>query len=131
MASLRTIFRQIEREGARFGLFPLMRDGKVSVCEMVHELPPGGRVDRLVQPHKAPRVVCSLDETSPMDSWASIVARCLSRHQHDYMKMVRKHWRRQSEEGQRKLDDMKRDIKARLFSKLVRGRVMSLPPVRG
>ncbi len=131
MASLRTIFRQIEREGARFGLFPVMRDGKVSVCERVREIDIKRGSDRLTHVVEAPRVVCSLDETSPMDAWASILKRRLSRHQHDYMKMVRAHWRRQREQGERTMGDLKRDIKARVFSKIVRGRQLFLPPVRG
>lgn len=131
MASLRTIFRQIEREGARFGLFPLMREGKVSVCERVLEHAPHGRADRLVQPARRDRVVCSFDETSPMDAWASVLARRFSRHQHDFMRMVKKRARRLHAEQQRTVEDMKRDIRARLFSRVVRQRVMSLPPVRG
>lgn len=125
MASLATIFRQVAREGARWGLVPVMRNGKVAVCEMVYELPQR-RNDCPVIPRKTPRVVCSLDETSGLDAFAAILAHRLRREHHDFMKLVRKRRERLAAEAQREADLRRKDLRAKLETLLIRRRIMSV-----
>ena len=88
MASLSTIFRQVEREGARWGLFPVLRDGCVKVCERVAELDeqPGHPA---ILTHTM-RPVLSLNEHSPMDAFSGLLRHRLQRHQYDLAAMAKK-----------------------------------------
>jgi hypothetical protein len=124
VASLATIFRQVEREGARWGLVPVMRDGKVAVCELVSEL--HSRPGTPVIPHKAPRVVCSLDEKSGLDAFAAVLAHRLRREHHDFMRLVRKRQDRLAAEARREMETRRRDLRAKLETLLIRRRIMSV-----
>lgn len=123
MASLAAIFRQVEREGARWGLVPVMRDGCVKVCEMVAEIPqqaPG----KITIPVKVPRVVCSLDENSPLDAFAAVLLHRLKREHHDFMKLVRARQERLRRQGQAELDLRRRDLRRKIET-LARRRVIT------
>lgn len=76
MASLATIFRQVEREGRPYGLFPIYKDGKVKVCERAAQLPQRKDAPKIVE--YAPAVVASLDETSALDAWSAVLMKRLS-----------------------------------------------------
>lgn len=126
MASLATIYKQVEREGARWGLFPVIKDGRVKICEMVFELPPHSRGSTTV-PHRSPRVVCSLDEQSPLDAFAMVLRHRLQRQHHDFMRMVRARAARLRAMQMREMEDRRRDLRARIERKVIRGQIMSLP----
>lgn len=121
MASLAAIFKQVEREGRRWGLVPVLRDGKVAVAEMLSEIPPVGP-GRCVVPEKGPRVICSLDENSPMDAFALILSQRVKRHQHDFMRMVKARQDRIYAEQRAEADLRRKDLRAQLMARVVRGR---------
>lgn len=127
MASLMTIYRQVEREGGRWGLYPVMRDGKISVCEMVHEIPPRSS-DVSVMPHKSPRVVASLDENSGMDAFSAILRHRISRHVHDFSALVFASRARARAEEQKRIDDQRAQFRAWLHRS--RGRIISVGGMR-
>jgi hypothetical protein len=128
MASLAAIFRQVEREGARWGLVPIMRDGKVAVAEMVSEIAtrPAGSV---VAPSRAPRVICSLDENSPMDAFSMILRNRIQRHNHDFAKLVLASRAKQARRDMAELEDRKRDLRAQWERRIIRGRITSMPAI--
>lgn len=128
MASLATIFRQVEREGPRWGLFPVMRDGKVSVCELVYELPERPR-GCFVIPRKTPRVVCSLDESSGLDGFSAVLMHRLHRQHHDFMKLVNRRRDRLRAIEMRELQLRRRDLRAKIEAAAIRRRIMSLPAI--
>ncbi len=123
MASLATIKRQVDREGARWGLVGVIRDGSVKVCEMVAELPRRPRGATIVV-DKVPRVVCSLDESSPLDAFASVLRHRLRREHHDFMKLVRNRQMRMRRDAQRDIDLRRIDLRKKLEQIAVR-RVVS------
>ncbi len=129
MASLAAIFRQVKREGARWGLYPIMRaaEGKVAVAEMVNELPqrPHGC---MVIPEKAPRVVASLDEDSGMDAFSAILRHRLTRFQHDFVAMIMKRQRREKEEAEAELRSRREQFRA--FLRRSNNRVISVGGIR-
>lgn len=109
MASLMTIFRQIEREGARWGLFPVLERDRVRVCEKVKELVTHGPRG-LTSTRDAFRTVCSLNEQSGFDSFNSILAQRLKREHHDFMKMVITRERRIKAQKQAEIDLRLKDL---------------------
>lgn len=126
MASLMTIFRQVEREGRRWGLVPMMRDGKVSVCELVDEMVPcqeGG----IVKTQKGMAVVASLDENSPADAFCSILLHRVQRHHRDFMKMVAIREEREREAANREMEERRRDMRAHWRAKFIRSRTLFVP----
>ena len=124
MASLATIFKQVAREGARWGLFPLMRDGKVKVCERVAELPLRENAPKIVE--YAPRVVASLDENSGLDALSAILLHRISRFRHDFAaQMIRAQSQRQAAE-QQVVDDRRKQFRA--FLKRSNNRIVSVGP---
>lgn len=125
MASLATIFRQVEREGRRWGLVPVMRADSVAVCEMVDEIPTRAKGSTVI-PTKTPRVVCSLSPSSGMDAFASVLMHRLRREHHDFMKLVRKRQDRLRAAEQAKADDRRKDLRASLEKLLIRRRIMSV-----
>lgn len=123
MASLQAIYRQVEREGKRWGLVPIMRDGKVAVAEMVWELPRRDS-NHVVAPVKAPRVICSFDESSPMDAFAILLRNRASRHRHDFMKLVRARQERLAAEQMAEIQQRRKDLRAEFEKRAIRGRIM-------
>lgn len=125
MASLATIFRQVEREGRRWGLVPVIRDGQVKVCEMVAEIvarPPGC----MVIPERIPRVVCSLDENSAMDAWSMVLQHRLKREHHDFMRMVRRRADRLAATARAEMDLRRKDLRSQIQSRVIQQRIMSI-----
>lgn len=123
MASLAAIKRQVDREGARWGLVGVIRDGCVKVCELVSEVsarPAGGTTI----PHKVPRVVCSLDENSPLDAFAGVLLHRLKREHHDFMRLVRNRNDRLRREEQANADLRRKDMRVKLEA-LARRRVIT------
>lgn len=123
MASLAAIKKQVDREGARWGLSAVIRDGCVKVCEMVAEMQPctnGG----IHHPIKVPRYVCSLDESSPLDAWSSVLMHRMKREHFDFMKLVRARRDRLRKEAQTELDLRRSDLRHKLED-LARRRVIS------
>jgi hypothetical protein len=100
-----------------------MRDGKVSVCEMVSEIPKRAS-NHVVAPTKAPRVICSLDENSAMDAFAMVLAHRIKRHEHDFMKLVKARQDRIRAEIQAENELRRKDLRAELMKRLIRGRVI-------
>ncbi len=113
MASLAAIFRQVAREGARWGLVPVLHADCVKVCEMVWELPPRPKGTAVI-PRQVPRVVCSLDETSGLDGFSSVLLHRLKREHHDFMKMVRTRQNRLRAEAQAELSLRQADLRRKL-----------------
>jgi uncharacterized small protein (DUF1192 family) len=122
MASVSAIVRQIEREGLRWGLFPLVRDGKVFVaeripvayCEPGHGL---GYVD-----HKL-RAICSIDEEN---TFANVLRNRIERCEADLAERAAERdaalAREQAAGEEARSHTYRGDIK-----RLRRGRIMSLP----
>lgn len=77
MASLMTISNQVAREGARWGLYPIIRDGKVKVCARVAQLPTRANAPKIVE--YTHEVVASLDENSGLDAWSAVLLKRLTR----------------------------------------------------
>ena len=123
MASLMAIFRQVAREGARWGLVPVLRRdlGKVQVCEMVSEQTTNGGI---TCPVKRPRPIMSLDESSPMDAWSMVLMHRLRREHHDFMKLVRNRQDRLKREQQAEIAQRGADLRRKLEA-LARRRVIS------
>lgn len=126
MASLATIFRQVARQGARWGLFPILRDGRVAVAEMVSERP-RHRSGQMVKPHRAPRVICSLDEDSALDAFSMILKFRAQRHHHDFMKIVVASQAKKKAAEARELDQRRKDLRKAIESRVTRGRLMFTP----
>lgn len=130
MASLATIFRQVAREGRKWGLTPIIRDGKVKVCEMVATITQRS-ADSPVVVVKVPRVVCSLDGDSPLDAFAAVLRSRARRHQHDVMAMWNQRLARERADGERALADRRRDFREKFERLIIRRQVMSLPSGTG
>lgn len=124
--SLASIFRQVEREGRRWGLFPILRDGKVAVAEMVYELPKH-QDGATVRPQKTPRVICSFDEDSAMDAFSMVLRFRAQRHHHDFMKIVMASQRKKHEAEQRIVDQRRKDLRKAIESRVIRQRLMFTP----
>lgn len=117
MPSLATIFRQVEREGARWGLVPIMRGNKVAVAQKVAAIP-RHKPTATVTPGETYEVICSLDESSPMDAFAAILRHRLGRQHADFMKMVKKRLDRlkaiERREVEQRYEDMRRELDKRI-----------------
>ncbi len=113
MASLAAIQRQVNREGKRWGLVGIIRDGAVKVCETVNEVLPR-KQGCITVPEKTPRVVCSLDENSSFDAFAQVLAHRLKREHHDFMKLVNNRKARLRREAQAELDLRRSDLRRKL-----------------
>ncbi len=123
MASLAAIYKQVAREGARWGLVPVLRDGCVKVCELVAEVSPRPQGCTTI-PHKEPRVICSLNEESGLDGWSSVLLHRLKREHHDFMKLVRNRQARLKATQQAELDLRRKDLRQKLQNLAVQ-RVLS------
>ncbi len=121
MASLGTIFKQVEREGRRWGLFPVMKDGKVKVCENVYELPT--RKDAPKIPQLSARTVCSLDENSPLDAFNAVLVHRMKRHAQDYHRQMMDSQLRKKAEEQAAVNDQRKQF--RNFLARSKNRVMT------
>jgi len=129
--SLARIARQVQREGARWRLSPLIRDGKVWIVEYVPEIPPGlSRPGRLVVPILSPRVVLKLDNDAAMDAWSMVLRRRMSRQFSDFMRLVKNRSDRLRKEEQRILDQLKRDVRVRTEAKFIRSRTLFGPGIQ-
>ena len=63
------VYRQIKREGARHGLFPVLRNGRCFVAEMGHTMRAGDVVGVMLD---EPSVICSVDMAHPLGNvWKS------------------------------------------------------------
>lgn len=117
MPSLATIFRQVEREGARWGLVPVMRNGKVGVAQRVPSIP-RHKPTSTVTLGETLEVICSLDENSPMDAFAAILRHRLGRQHADFMKMVRRRQERlkaaERRENEQRYEDLRRQLDQRI-----------------
>lgn len=129
MASLATILRNIEREGPRWGLTGKIVDGKVKVCERVWEIPARARGASTI-PVQVERVVCSLDEDSPLDAFTAVLRHRLQRHHHNFARMVQKRRARLQAIVMRELNQRRADFRRRMEREVIRGRIMSVPGAR-
>lgn len=130
MASLATIFRQVEREGRKWGLVPLLRDGCVKVCEMVAEMRQHS-IDCPVVIVKTPRVICSLNESSPVDAFAAILRSRRTRHNADILTSWNQRLRREREAAMRDAEQRQADFRAKWERLIIRQQIRSLPTGMG
>lgn len=114
MASLAAIKRQVDRDGARWGLVAVIRDGAVKVCEVVSEITRPARDGTMQIPTKSQRVVCSLDESSSLDAFAMVLAHRLRREHMDFMKMVNRRRDRLRAEALKDIEARRRDLRRKL-----------------
>lgn len=117
MPSLATIFRQVEREGARWGLVPVMRGNRVGIAQKVSTIA-RHKEGATVTPGEQLEVFCSLGEDSPMDAFAAILRHRLGRQHADFMKMVRKRLERlkaaERRENEQRYEDLRRQLDQRI-----------------
>lgn len=99
MLSVESIRRQVEREGKRWGLVPVVRDGKVFVAEM------SAVVDA---PHRGvgsvdyePRLICSVDEDHP---FAAVLMARVQRSEWDLMDRYNRRRQAEKEASQKELE---------------------------
>lgn len=63
------VYRQIKREGARHGLFPVIRDGKCFVAQRERFADAGGTVGAMVT---EPSIICGVTMAAPLSNvWKS------------------------------------------------------------
>lgn len=125
MPSLSTIFRQIEREGARWGLVPVMRGDRVGIAQRVPEIE--GAAGSLVVPRMGLHVITSLGEDAPMDAFSAILRSRVKRHERDFAKVCAEQRNARRALLQRDIDEEKADIKAHYKRRLSAPRIWSLP----
>lgn len=125
MPSLSTIFRQIEREGARWGLVPVMRGDRVGVAELIPTIE--GAAGSLVVPRMEPRVITSLGEDAPMDAFSAILRSRVRRHEKAFAAVCDEQRRARHAIMQRDIDEEKADIKAHYKRRLLAPRIWSMP----
>lgn len=125
MPSLSTIYKQIEREGARWGLFPVWRGDRVGVAQKVPVLDamPGG----VVVPRDDLQVITSLGEDSPMDAWSAILRLRVRRHERAFEKLVSEQRAAKRAAAQAVIDENKAEIKAYYTRRMLGPRIFSLP----
>lgn len=123
--SLMSIYNQVNREGARWGLVALWRDNKVAVAEKVTELPKRDS-DHVVTPVVGYRVICSLDESSPMDAFAMILRHRIKRHEHDFAALVRAQEDKKRAQRQAEIDLRARDFRAAWEARLIKQRLTTI-----
>lgn len=125
MPSLSTIFRQIEREGARWGLVPVMRGDRVGIAQQVPEIE--GAAGSLVVPRMGLQVITSLGEDAPMDAFSAILRSRVKRHERDFAKVCAEQRRARHAILQRDIDEEKADIASHYKRRLSAPRIWSLP----
>jgi hypothetical protein len=123
--SLSTIFRQIEREGARWGLVPVMRGDRVAVAQLVPELQ--GAAGSLVVPVMGHQVITSLGEDAPMDAFSAILRSRVTRHARAFAAVCAEQRKARQALLQRGLDEERADIKAHYKRRLLAPRIWSMP----
>ena len=100
-----------------------MRDGKVAVCEMVPVVRQLGGGLSVVE--RQPQVVCSLDETSGIEAFATVLAHRLRREHHDFMRMVHARQNRERMERMKEVRQRAQDLR-RKIEDMHRGRIWSI-----
>jgi hypothetical protein len=83
MLSPETIKRQVDREGSRWGIFGVIKDGKCFAAAMGREASISGNMGTL---DDEPILICSVDEDHP---FASVLAHRVQRGERDAMKRFR------------------------------------------
>lgn len=125
MPSLSTIYKQIEREGARWGLVPVMRGDRVGVAQLVHEIE--GAAGSLVVPRMGMQVITSLGEDAPMDAFSAILRSRVTRHARDFAKVCAEQREARRALLQRDIDEEKADIAAHYKRRQLAPRIWSMP----
>lgn len=123
MASLTTIARVVAREGAKWGLYPVIKDGKVKVCEKVAELPlrDGPKIVEY-----SFRTVASLDESSGFEAFSAILMHRMSRFRHNIAAEFLKNDAAKKAEAQKLINDRREQFKA--FLRRSNRRIVSIGP---
>jgi hypothetical protein len=117
--------RQVQREGPRWGLRPILRHGRAQVAEMVAEVDaPRGRGLGIV--HRAPRVIASLDADSPLDAFAMLLENRIQRGDIDFMQRIDRRQARLKAQARADVEARWREVAETAKARL-RGRVMSIP----
>lgn len=87
MNSLADIYRQVQREGLKWGLFPVMAEDRVKVCEKVKVFTRRKGHPTCVEWKTA--VVMSLRPSSPPDAFSRILAQRMTRDRKHYLDSVK------------------------------------------
>lgn len=125
MPSLSTIYRQVEREGARWGLVPIMRGDRVGVAQLVPEVE--GAKGSLVVPTMGRQIVTSLGEDAPMDAFSAILRSRVTRHARAFAAICAEQRAARQALLQREIDEEKADIAAHYKRRLLSPRIWSMP----